>query len=554
MVNKSLAIARIYHKIRSNNKFKILALILLGSFVLLFKINSYPKSLYNWEHYTVWRIFIREQVETQEIIPSYFKIDDGLISTSGDSPFVGGVIQIISNLFGMELGIIRIWPVFTSIVSLVIFYLLAKRFSNNRTASLACLFLLGSQAYLFYSRTATNIIISLPFFLITIYLLIRVTDKKTPFYIYLSLAAILFINSYLYATIRFLLPLSIIIVIIKNIYYFNKKKFPNKARRKNIATIILLGSLSLLAFYFLLSDSDFLFKRQILNYYNGRGEHVGKALKEAKNLDKVGFDNVSNYVLNNSLKFTKLYLNIETKAIMTDYWNNRGQIINSMLVPFFLLGIIKTTIKFKKNKNYLLLIWFCLMSFPIILTSNVHVARLFFSLPAMYIMTADGLMFTCQLFKKTLSKKLSTKKALIINNIFLISFCYFVFASEIITFYTSRTIPDTVTTKVSQFLEKTDQDKTIVMANFNAESLLFWQIYFYLQKDYQFINADQIGLSHLKEGNNKTIYYIDRKADQTPEEYFNPQQNSLVFLGTVPYNIYHSVIAEDNETNVLIIK
>jgi hypothetical protein len=374
----------------------VIFFIAFASLLLFININKHPQTLYNWETYTLSRTYQVETYIHASQLSTYSQFTDGLMTDSAYSPFVGLPIRKLIHVFGLHLWSIRLFPVVIGILTAVVSFLFIRMIFSVPIAFLSTFFLVSSQAYLLYSRTATNVGISLFPFILTLTIIYKIWNNPLIYRYYLYLIGMLFINSYFYTPIRFLVPFSFFIIAIKSLTLIITFLKVPKNKKYHIkfgvigAFFIVVASITTLFFTTSINNPSSL-EKVITHYYNARGEHMLVKLQEEKNKPEPLKTNFVEYIKSNTITWIKLYANIETRPTITDYWNSHGQIIHMFLVPFFLLGLLSVLFHISQFKYFFVLSIFLLMSIPIIFTSNVHVGRLYFSLFPMYIIIVLGI-------------------------------------------------------------------------------------------------------------------------------------------------------------------
>lgn len=87
----------------------------------------------------------------------------------------------------------------------------------------------------------------------------------------------------------------------------------------------------------------------------------------------------------------RLLLDRGTAPALTDFWNQRGRLYPAFLVPFFIIGLLDTLRRSRRQiEARMLLLLFFGFGVPLILTSRVHVGRLIFALPFLLLLVANG--------------------------------------------------------------------------------------------------------------------------------------------------------------------
>lgn len=497
-------------KIKQFFLYSFFALLFLSSiFIMFFKLDSYPQGLYNWENYSVWRIFQREHEELQPPMNNYFSLTQGLMTDSGLSPFIGIPVGFMFDNAGANLFTLRVWNAFLGVMTIALFFFLIKKLFGSTVAAFSSAYLLFAPAFILYIRTGTNVGISLFFSLITFYLLYLVWRYPHRIINYVFLALSLWINSYLYGPIRFFLILSLILIA-GRLLYVTKQSL--KINVQKVGLLLLIG---LIGFLFL--------KNPVTLYFHGRGEQILTKYAEDPTLQEKGITSVIPIITDNAMDLGKLYLNIDTKPAVTDYWNPQGQLIATFLVPLFLFGLVISLIRIRSPQYFLLLLWLLITSLPIIFTNNVHIGRLIFTLPPLFILVGIG---CAQLFRYAAKVFPYTKILYLIAGSIIVVSVYFEVSP-----YFSKNLPvdNYVSRDVLKELEMGNTD--LYLFNVNYESLRFWTAYFYLHNDYRFVDLQNPEREHT--GNkdaNFNIYFIEEGAIQEDLIKFCEEQSYPIIL------------------------
>jgi len=499
----------------------ILFLFLSSSFLLFFRLGSYPNGLYNWENYTIWRIYQRQNAELTPPIDNYLYITQGLMTDSGLSPFLVIPIEIISNNFGMNLFTLRAWSAFVGVITVLAFFFFTNKMFGVKVASFASVYLLFAPSFLTYMRTGTNVGISLLPSIITIYLIYKVWKKKHIITSSFLLIALLAINSYFYAPIRFLLILSIFILVPRLLYL--KLAFIRKLHKGLLASLLLIFCVSIGLFF--LSNTSL-----TTSYFHGRGEQIVTMYGERPDLKERGANALITLLSDNVTSLVKIYLDIGTTPSIVDFWNPKGQIINIFLVPFLLIGIFVALRKIKKINYLLLLLWFVFTTAPIILTNNVHIGRLFFSLAPMFIFVGIGIERVLHLLKFVFRFKIAYLP-LVIAVAFSLYWQVKPYYQDILTldnFVSADTLK-------SAGIENSD----VYLFNPDGESLKFWIAYFYLRDIYKFENLKDVNreLVGNKDSNFKAYFLETNATSEDIFKYCNQNSLPVILVGANQQNI-----------------
>lgn len=385
-----------------NNALFLLAVYLTGTFLLLYRLGSHPAFPYNWENYTIWYFLDFWHQPVRDLL----QLTDGVMTDSGKSPLAVIPIWIIFKTIGIGLFQLRLPFAILSGLVIPVFWLVTKRISGIRTANLAIVLLIISPVFLLYGRTATLVGISLLPMIITVYVLLRFLQKPAQWYWLIILQILFMINTYGYTPIRFLWVLSIFIFLLELVLAPAKRYIFMLAA----AATILILPLYLTLFYKINGPFPV---TAISTYFNSRGEQIF-TINSQNAFHYYLRENTGNINQNamltglmrqNMIDYGIKILDINTKPSITAYANANGRLYPFILVPFFLAGLIFSFIKAVKSLEFrVLLILFWGFGLPIIFTSHADIGRLIFTLPFLFIITADGFIWLTVYFYNWLSK------------------------------------------------------------------------------------------------------------------------------------------------------
>jgi len=365
----------------------------LDAVVLLASIGSHPGFTYNWENNTADGLFPFVANPGWDI----FHLTQGLMTDSGATPLVVLPSWLGFLVSGESVGSMR-WPVaLIAAAAVPLLWLVGKRIIGTLPALLAAVLLALSPVYLVYSRTATNVGISLVPMLLTIYALLRLLERPRQWWWAVALLSTLVLGAYGYAPVRFLWPFSVGLMLLEAVLW--------KAQRKRLLVAAAFIVVSMAGIIIALDyDHGHDPIVSVGYYYSGRGEQVANLLvNESDYLNTVRGSNsqlpspiqaLGEMVGQNSSSLANLLLDRDTQPALTDYWNPHGRLIPIFLVPFFLLGFGRALWLARRRSAYqyhLLVLFFLGFTLPMIFTSQVHIGRLIFALPLLMLLIAIGI-------------------------------------------------------------------------------------------------------------------------------------------------------------------
>ncbi|HET8523929.1 MAG TPA: glycosyltransferase family 39 protein [Thermomicrobiales bacterium] len=378
-----------------------IALYLFSAVLLLFRIGGHPNYNYNWESYTAWEFFPFWEHPTRHI----FGLTDGLMTDSGRSPLIILPAWLGFQLGGAGLTSLRVPIALIAALAVPLVWLAARRLTTLWTATLAAALLAVAPAFILYARTATVVGISVAPALLTVYALLRVLQRPTGWNWgwLIALQILLIADSYAYAPIRFLWPMSVVLFLGEIIW--------RRGLRWRFAIACLVTAIVLPAVLILIDEAPGHNPRAaIKTYYNGRGEQIlslhndpagykyylrnPDAEAAAATEDDSSTQLAFLLIKQNTKDLANLLLDHDRRPAITDYWNPHGRLYPWFLVPFFLLGMGASLWRIPHHvEDRLLLALFWGFSLPMIVTSQVHIGRLIFAMPFLFIFVAIGIVF-----------------------------------------------------------------------------------------------------------------------------------------------------------------
>ncbi len=294
-------------------------------------------------------------------------------------------------------------------------WLVGRRLAGVRAATLAAPFLALTPSYLLYARTATLVGLSVTFALATALLLYHVLQRPGSWWALAGLQLFLCINTYGYAPLRFLWPLSLALLGWELLRRWREWRWFLLAL---LVTVIVLPTLLVATrpLSAIAPDQRGLVKALEL-YYNAGGEQIQRMnhganmyepfLRDMPTRDEDGSYQASKLELaqrllsQNAADFGNLLLDRGTLPALTDYWTPEGRLYTMILVPFFLLGLCRVAWRaWWHLEDRVLLTLFLGFGLPMLLTSRVHIGRLVFFIPFLMLVVAVGVTFAATWFAR----------------------------------------------------------------------------------------------------------------------------------------------------------
>lgn len=380
----------------------LVGLYVAAALVLFSPLGNHPTFPYNWESYTAWHVFSSwfDEFRPHDI----FTITDGLMTDSGQGPLIGLPIWAAFKLFGVGLTEMRAPVTLMAAAAVPLLWLVGRKIAGPQAALLAATLFALSPVWLLYGRTATLVGVSVVPALLTVYVLLRMFDYDRHWLRNLGvLQLLLIVGAYGYAPIRFLWPLSLGLIGLQLVRGHNRQK----ALLALVVTLCVLPiALTMIGTWTAPGVSTI---DRLVGYYNARGEQVLSLNENPTNYsyyldgmergeEPVTDENLALKLLQqNTEDMLRLLFDRDTAPALSHYYNPTGQPVGRLypgiFAPFLILGIAVSIGRFVKQKRpeYLvLLVMAAGFTFPMLLTSRVHIGRLIFALPLMFLLVAIG--------------------------------------------------------------------------------------------------------------------------------------------------------------------
>lgn len=401
------------------------ALFVVALVAVLARIGERPGFAYNWENYTLWKGFPFWADPSLDV----FDLTDGLMTDSGRSWMVDAPAWVTFKLFGEHLWSLRAATGMVAACAVPLTWILGRRWAtallDNRrgdtleraprlqaavwAATAAALLLPLLPSWLLYARTATLVGLSVAPALLTVLLIdqVRRLSRLWPLWLALLQGSLL-LDAWGYAPIRFLYPMAIV--------YFTVEMLFNSRRWKAFLVVIAVTLVALPAMLgFVDQGPGWHPVGAIKHYYNARGEQL---LSLRDNPQDFQFylrdadagaspDQLERELLEQNAKdLARLFLDVDTRPALTDYWNQNGRLLPWFVMPFVLLGIgVSLWRVWVSPEARLLHLMFWGFTLPMIATSKVHIGRLVFAIPFICIFAGIGIAWLAWCFARGISAR-----------------------------------------------------------------------------------------------------------------------------------------------------
>jgi hypothetical protein len=396
------------------------ALFLAGLAAILAQIGSRPAFAYNWENYTLWKGFPFWAHPSSDA----FDLTDGLMTDSGKSWLIDAPAWLAFKLFGQHLWALRTATGIIAAGAVPLTWVLGRRWAaalfdarrgdpRERATRLQAAAWAGTAAallppllpsWLLYARTATLVGLSVTPALLTVLLIdqVRRLSRWWPFWLALLQGALL-LDAWGYAPIRFLYPMAIVYFVVELLF--------NSRRWQAFLVAIVVTAVALPAMLGVIDQQPGWHPAgAIRQYYNARGEQLLSLrdnpqdfqfyLRDADTSDSP--DQLERALLKqNAEDLARLFLDVDTKPALTDYWNQNGRLMPWFVLPFVLIGIgVSLWCAWRSPEARLLNLLFWGFTLPMIATSKVHIGRLVFAIPFICIFAGIGIAWLALAFAR----------------------------------------------------------------------------------------------------------------------------------------------------------
>lgn len=381
---------------------------IVGLALLTSPLGGHPAFPYNWESYTAWHVFNSwmDGVSASDVLA----LTDGLMTDSGRGPLIGVPAWIGFQLAGVGLTSLRVPVMLVAALAVPLTWIVGQRLVGAPAAVLATALFALSPVWLLYGRTATVVGVSLVPALLTVYALWRAleVDGGLRWLAWLvALQALLVSGAYGYAPIRFLWPLGLGLIGIEAVRG-PRRRWPLMALA--ITALALPGTLVGIA---QTTTPDAPVLATVTGYYNARGEQLLALNRDSGNYSyylrptaaEAAGDGVRGtpgelarrLIRQNAGDLVRLLLDQDTAPALTHYYNPKGQPLGrlypGLLTPFLGLGTMVSGCRalFRgRREDIMLLAMAGGFTLPMLMTSRVHIGRLIFAVPFLFLLVAVG--------------------------------------------------------------------------------------------------------------------------------------------------------------------
>lgn len=424
-----------------------LGLYLLAAAFLAFRLPDRPPFPYNWEDYTAWRLF--SFWWTPESDPAgVFALTDGLMTDSGRGPLVGLPATVGFALGGVGLLPLRLPVALVAALAAPLLWAVGRRLASPGAAVVAALLLALSPVFLLYGRTATIVGVSLVPALVAALALARTLEatrrrERWRWLVALQLALVAAI--YAYAPVRLVWPVALGVLALgaaglgappdgtagigggsgrrlrRPYRVMAGNPGPRPAAQPEqgptagpsrrwllgavVATALTVPAALVLIEVATAPDPDP--GGALARYFWARGEQVlafredpaayayylRPSPEDAGGTRGDAGDLARRLVAQNAGDLLRLLADRDTLPTATDHWNARGRLWPGALAPLFALGLLATAwraVRRRDRRAWTLLALVAGLTFPLLLTSRVHVGRLVPALPFLLLLVAIG--------------------------------------------------------------------------------------------------------------------------------------------------------------------
>lgn len=384
------------------------ALYLVGLVVLFVSFRHFPNYAYNWEQYSTWDLF--QFLDGSRPLSDTFAVNDGLMTNSGVLPVMTLPDLGVMHVFGVSFAALRVPMALVSALAVPLAYLLGRSLAGTGVGVLGALLVAWSPAFLVYGKTGTVVGSSVSFALLTAIALLHVVRSEHVhtggrILTLTALNVMLVADAWAYSPIRFLWPIAIGLLLAEIVFQRDNRIW---------LLISLVCTIAVLPVYLTLMQHAGRINRfggswnpvqAVRNYYNGGGEQLVSLHDRAGALqsfvhqppDENSGGLEWTLVHRNLISLRDLLLDRATTPAIRDFWNPHGQLIEQLLVPFGVIGLVLILLQALRSTEcrFLLACVFGL-TLPLLLTSQVHLGRLVFASPFLLLIAAIGIIWVSQ--------------------------------------------------------------------------------------------------------------------------------------------------------------
>jgi 4-amino-4-deoxy-L-arabinose transferase-like glycosyltransferase len=370
----------------------------LTAALLLFRIGEQPPFTYNWENSTIHGLFAFSASPSLDL----FALRQGLMTDSGSSPLVVLPSWLSFLLGGVSLAVLRAPIALIAALAVPLTWLVGRRTVGPVPALLGAILLALSPVYVLYSRTATNVGISVVPVLVGVYALLRLLKLPGEVRWAIALVAALLVGAYGYAPARFLWPIAVALLLLELVL----RRDPSERRALLVAAC---ATVLLIAGAIIALDPDHRHDPipSVANYFRGRGEQIANLLLDTDDFaysvrgivdsPPPASELARRMLTRNAADMANLILDRDTEPALVDYWNPHGRLYPVVLVPFLFLGLGRALWRARRRDAFasrVLSAMFLGFTLPMLLTSQVHVGRLVFAVPFLCLLVAEGFVWS----------------------------------------------------------------------------------------------------------------------------------------------------------------
>lgn len=472
-------------KIFVKTRLILLAIILIATFLRLWKLNEVPVSLFSDEldvGYQAYSILKTGKDYFGNFLPLHFQS----YADSRTPLYIYSSVPSVA-VFGITAWGVRLPAAIFGVLGVLAIYLLVLEIGNWKLATAASVLLALSPWHLQYSRAAFEVTMLLTFLLFGLYFFFK--SLKKPQFLWVSVALLVF-TPWIYNTATLFIPLLMLFI-----FLVWKKQILKVKRRELIKAAVagcvigfpivyglLFGGTAKRASYISIftdptakSEVDYsiLYDAKVRKVYGG-----GFTSKVLTRLVHNKFSFWGSKVINNyisSLSFDFLFLKGDPN--LRHSIEGMGQFYKFEVI-LLLLGIVLFFIKFKDKKvKLLILFWILAGILPSAITRDggTHATRLIIILPPLVFLISYGLIGTLQELKGQKRILLTSTFALL----YLVSFVFYEHNYWMHNpWYSERSWQAGYREVIETMREKQKEYKKIVITNANDDPRIFFASYY----------------------------------------------------------------------------
>lgn len=313
-----------------------LFLIILGAFLRIYKLDSFPAGFHGDEAWT--------GIEARRVLK------DGFIGFWSPAALGQATLPVywtakIYKLLGISIFTTRLSFVLFSIFSIPFFYLFIRKILTPRIAVVATFFFVTDSVSLALSRRADYVAANISFFPAIFFLLMAYKTNKTAYFVITGILLGLLNHSY---TALWVSPILFILLWKLLLITHREKLFARRIKKFFVLILFYLIVASPILIFAIKHINNFFSRSQMISIFSEQGINHARTYL-SRGIDPLG-------IMLHNLGVTLLMFNFTGDR---DLWNSfsNGPIFNPIMGIFFLIGFIAGLYKYRHKWQILIFIY-----------------------------------------------------------------------------------------------------------------------------------------------------------------------------------------------------